>query len=99
MTADVALTALAGSEAEVLLDVGPGKRGKVRARVGGQWVDFLAETGDSSVIERKDKVLIVSVNDGVAQVTRLRRVGGQASDQSEPLGPREQLESGATWKT
>lgn len=78
VTADTGLSNVAGTEGEVLLPVGPGKRGKVRALIGGRWVDLLAETGDSGLLERREKILVVGVTDGVAQVTRLRQLSGHA---------------------
>lgn len=76
VSGDTGLRDVGGSEGEVLLPVGPGKRGKIRAMVGGQWVDLIAETGDGDLIQRKEKVLVVAVTDGVAQVTRLRQLTG-----------------------
>jgi hypothetical protein len=58
-----------------VLPVGPGKRGKVRALVDGRWVDLLAETGDGDLISRKERILVVNVTDGVAQITRLKQLG------------------------
>lgn len=76
VSADTALRNVGGSEGEVLLAVGPGKRGKVRALIGGRWVDLLAETGDGALLARNEKILVVSVTDGVAQVTRIRQNAG-----------------------
>ncbi|MEC8422522.1 MAG: hypothetical protein VX000_02030, partial [Myxococcota bacterium] len=76
VSADTALRDVGGAEGEVLLAIGPGKRGKVRALIGGRWVDLLAETGDETLLARNEKILVVSVTDGVAQVTRLRQIAG-----------------------
>jgi hypothetical protein len=80
VTGDVGLRSVGGSEASVLLPVGPGKRGKVRALVDGQTVDLLAETRDGLLIGRGEKVLVVSIDDGIAQVTHVRRLPGPTAD-------------------
>lgn len=60
---------LAGREGEVVLSVGPGKRGKVRVTHNGQWLELFATTRDDALIERGQRVLVVAVSDGTADVT------------------------------
>lgn len=74
VSADTGLSNIGGTEGEVLLPVGPGKRGKVRALIDGRWVDLLADTGDGRLLQRREKILVVSVSEGVAQVTQLRQI-------------------------
>jgi membrane protein implicated in regulation of membrane protease activity len=69
---EITTTSLQGAEATVMLDIGPGKRGKIRLLFDGSMVDLLANTDDEAAIARGSRVLIVSVASGVAQVTRLR---------------------------
>ena len=40
-------------------------------------IDLIARTQDDDLIERNEKVLIVSVEDGIAQVTKVRGLGPQ----------------------
>ncbi len=60
---------LAGREAEVVLAVSPGKRGKIRVSHNGQILDLPAVTRDDHPIERGQRVLIVEMADGCADVT------------------------------
>ena len=78
VTGQTQLTGLRGTEATVLLPVGPGKTGKVRALVDGQAVDLIARTRDDVLMARKEPVLVVSIDDGVATVTPLRRLASGA---------------------
>jgi membrane protein implicated in regulation of membrane protease activity len=71
--------ALRGEQATVLLSVGPEKTGKIRLLIDNQNVDLLARTRDPGLIERNEKVLIVSVEDGIAQITRVRGLDPQDS--------------------
>ncbi len=73
------LTGLQGTEATILLPVGPGKVGKVRALVDGQAVALLARTGDDALLPRREPVLVVDVQDGVAVVTAIRRIADRAA--------------------
>ena len=70
---------LRGEQALVLLSVGPEKTGKIRLVIDNQHVDLLAKTRDERLIERNEKVLIVSVEDGIAQITRVRGLDPQDS--------------------
>jgi len=74
VTGQTQLTGLRGTEAIVLLPVGPDKTGKIRALVDGQAVDLMARTRDDALMARKEPVLVVSIDDGVAVVTPLRRL-------------------------
>lgn len=60
---------LIGTEAEVVLDVRPGKAGKVRTRLGGSVAEFKAESQDD--IKRGEKALLISLDGHVAQVIRM----------------------------
>lgn len=74
ISGDTTLQGLEGTEAVVVLPVSPGGTGKVRAIIDGHAVDLLARTSDDAVLPRKEPVLIVTVTDGVAVVTPLRRL-------------------------
>ncbi|MCB9794854.1 MAG: hypothetical protein H6741_19285 [Alphaproteobacteria bacterium] len=56
------------SEAEVVLAVGPGKTGKVKLMMGGSLVELIATTREEVRLERGEKVLVISVDDGRAEV-------------------------------
>lgn len=71
VTGDVGLRQLTGQEGKLLLPVAPGKIGKVRVLVGGQDVDLIARSGDGVRLEPRQRVLVVAVHDGVAEVTAL----------------------------
>lgn len=61
-----------GAEATVMLEIGPEKRGKIRLLFEGSTVEIFGQTEDNIIIARGSKVLVVSVVEGVAQVTKLR---------------------------
>ena len=69
VSGNVGMRDVRGSEATVLLTVGPNKMGKVRIMMDGQHVDLPAQTGCEDTMNRDEKALIVSVDDGVAQIT------------------------------
>ena len=69
VTGNVGMRDIRGSEATVLLSVGPEKMGKVRSVVDGQHVDLPARTRCEDIMNREEKALIVSVDDGVAEIT------------------------------
>lgn len=87
VSGDVGLRQVAGREGRLLLAVGPGRTGKVRVQIDGQDVDLLATTQDEKILTMREKVLIISVQDGVAQVTSVqperRRLEEASSSQSE----------------
>ena len=58
-----------GTEATVLLSVGPEKMGKVRVLVDGQHIDLPARTQSESTMNRNGKALVLSVEHGVAEIT------------------------------
>jgi membrane protein implicated in regulation of membrane protease activity len=60
---------LIGTEAEVVLDIQPGKAGKVRTKLGGSVAEFKAESQDD--LKRGDKVLLISLEGHVVQVIRM----------------------------
>ncbi len=66
---NVGMQDVRGTEATVLLTVGPEKMGKVRILIDGQHVDLPARTQCEDTMNRDEKALVVSVEDGVAQVT------------------------------
>lgn len=69
VTGDVGLRQVAGREGTLLLPVAPDKTGKVRVLIDGQDVDLPARTQDGRRLELREKVLVVSVHDGIAEVT------------------------------
>jgi membrane protein implicated in regulation of membrane protease activity len=69
VSGNVGLRDVRGNEAKVLLPVGPDKMGKVRLLLDGQYVDLPARTQCKDLINRDDKVLVVDVSDGVADIT------------------------------
>jgi hypothetical protein len=69
VSGNVGLRDVRGNEAKVLLPVGPNKMGKVRLLLDGQYVDLPARTQCKDLINRDDKVLVVDVSDGVADIT------------------------------
>jgi hypothetical protein len=68
---------LRGSEANVLLSVGPEKTGKIRLFMEDRHIDLMAQTRDDALIARNEKVLIVSVENGIAQITKVRGLDPQ----------------------
>jgi membrane protein implicated in regulation of membrane protease activity len=60
---------LVGTEAEVVLDIRPGKAGKVRTKLGGSVAEFKAESQDD--LKRGEKVLLISLDGHIAQVIRM----------------------------
>jgi membrane protein implicated in regulation of membrane protease activity len=69
VSGNVGLRDVRGNEAKVLLPVGPNKLGKVRLMLDGQYVDLPARTQCKELISRGNKVLVVDVSDGVADIT------------------------------
>jgi hypothetical protein len=69
VSGNVALRDMRGTEATVILAVGPGKTGKVRILMDGQHVDLIARTSCEDTMERNETTLVVSVDDGVANIT------------------------------
>ena len=68
-TGNVGLLELSGTEATVLLQVGPEKVGKIRLRLDEQYVDLPARTQGTTMIDREEKALILDVKEGVALIT------------------------------
>lgn len=60
---------LAGRDAEVVLSVGPGKRGKIRVVHQGQTIELPAITREDRLLERAERVIVVEVREGTADVT------------------------------
>ena len=57
-----------GLEADVLLGIEEGGRGKVRAHLQGQSIDFIARTMEAGPVAKGRKVLIIAVKDNEAVV-------------------------------
>ncbi len=72
VSGDYGLRQVAGREGRLLLAVGPQRTGKVRVQIDGQDVDLLATTQDEKVLNLREKVLIIRVQDGVAEVTSVQ---------------------------
>jgi hypothetical protein len=65
---------VAGSPAEIVLPVGPGRKGKITANVLGHRLQFTAsayDTSDGRVYGVGDSVVIVEVDEGVAKIAAL----------------------------
>jgi membrane protein implicated in regulation of membrane protease activity len=70
-SSEVGATELTGRPAEVVLPIGPGRRGRISLVAGGQKLYVSAEALDEDLLERGQPVVVVSVHRGVATVTRL----------------------------
>ncbi len=68
-TGNVGLLEISGTEATVLLTVGPHKTGKVRLRLDEQYIDLSARTQGEITINRNEKALVLKVEEGVALIT------------------------------
>jgi hypothetical protein len=66
---NVGMLDVRGTEATVLLSVGPDKLGKVRVTVDGQHIDLPARTQGDTTMNRNGKALVLSVDDGIANIT------------------------------
>ncbi|MEL6345896.1 MAG: hypothetical protein AAFV53_22485 [Myxococcota bacterium] len=84
---------LQGTEGTVLLSIGPEKRGKIRVQIGERRVDLMAVTRDARLIERNEKILIVNVHDGVAEVTRYTSLDEERNKARQRAAQRKSLES------
>ncbi len=60
---------LRGRDAEVVLTMGPDKLGKVRLIHNGQIIELPATTKEGRILERGERVLVVDVSAGTADVT------------------------------
>ncbi len=69
VSSTLASSSLRGKDAEVILSVGPGKLGKVRLTHNGQTIELPATTKDERLIERGERILLVDVAGGTADVT------------------------------
>ena len=67
-TGSVGLLELSGTEATVLLTVGPDKIGKIRLLLDEQYIDLPARTQDNTVIKRDEKALILKTDQGIALI-------------------------------
>ncbi len=68
----VKMDGLAGRDAEIVLSVGPDKIGKVRLTHMDQIIELPARTSEATLMDRREKVLIVEVRDGIAEITSTR---------------------------
>ncbi len=75
VSADVGLSRFAGEEAECVVAVRGSGKGKVRIDTLAERVEILATSADDHDIEKGTKVIVVSVVDGVADVTPLLPTG------------------------
>ncbi len=58
-----------GAQAEVLLPIKAGSRGRVRVKIGGRTVDMRAEAEDENVtLDMRDQCYVLGIEDGVAKV-------------------------------
>ena len=71
VSADTRLERLAGEEANCMVAIRGEGKGKIRISSLAEQVDILARSKDRRDIERGTKVLVVSIQDGVAEVTNL----------------------------
>ena len=71
ITVETSSVSLKNLEGSVLLPINEDGRGKIRVSANNEIIDLVAITQDSKPIERGQKVIIVSVNDGIANVTTL----------------------------
>jgi hypothetical protein len=65
---------IAGSPAEIVLPVGPGRKGKITVIVQGHRLQFTAsayDTADSRVYDAGDTVVVVEIDEGVARIAAL----------------------------
>jgi len=63
---------LRGAEADVVLPIRVGSTGKIGLNVSGQYTELVARTNDATDLAMRERVLVVSVQDGVAVVTSVR---------------------------
>ncbi|MCO4747283.1 MAG: hypothetical protein KC912_20965 [Proteobacteria bacterium] len=73
-----------GQEAKVVLPIRPGKQGRIALQTYQGRLDMLAQTQDEHELALGEAVLIASIRDGVANVTRLRPEALALLSQSEP---------------
>ena len=71
VTVETSSIALKNKEGEVTIPISVGGRGKIRVKTDLQIHDLIAVTQDANTITPGEKVIIVSVKDGVANVTTL----------------------------
>ncbi len=79
-------------EGTVQLTIRPNSQGKIRLRVDNQIVDIRAITQDLQEIPIGSKVIVVSVEDGVANVTRLSRSSTTSSQPARNTESNNQLQ-------
>ncbi len=75
-TADstVSPATLKGAEAQVVLPIRPGAIGKIRLHIQGAQLELLARTREDRVLDLKEPVLIVAVDEDTAVVTPVPRL-------------------------
>jgi len=67
---------LIGTEARVLLPIGPGAPGKVRLSVKGDTIDLIAETEEPDTLEVGAEVVIIQLHETRARVVRSTALAG-----------------------
>ena len=92
VTASTETKSFEQQEGVVQLAIRPQGQGKVRLRIDNQVVDIRAITQDSEEIPIGSKVIIVSVKDGVANVTRLGKPSTSAAQASRRTDTNTQLQ-------
>lgn len=80
VTADTSLERFSGEDAECVVAIRGSGKGKIRIDTLAERVEILAVSGDQRDIERGTRVLVVAVNEGVADVTPLLPTG-QTTDE------------------
>lgn len=78
VSSGITLKSYVGEEASVMLPVAPGARGKIAIETPTGRIDMLAETRDDAPIPRGSAVIIASIKEGVANVSRLDSPRGAA---------------------
>ncbi|MCB9673608.1 MAG: hypothetical protein H6737_00745 [Alphaproteobacteria bacterium] len=71
VSSETTLKSYSGEEAQVLLPIEPGRRGKIALDTPSGRLDMVAETRDAEPIPRGSTVIVASVRDGVANVSAL----------------------------
>ena len=71
VSGEVNMLRITGHEAQAVLPISSAERGKIGLSVSGQYMELPARTSDGVPIEAKQKVLVVSVEEGVATVTSI----------------------------
>ena len=72
-----------GAQAEVLLPIKKGDRGRIRVQMGGRTVDMRAETEDEGVVlDMNDECFVLDIEDGVAKVLDARALEAEQAEKN-----------------